>query len=180
MDLDLKAVNDTAASTLMSVDVERICCTSGSMLLSGSIGKGHDTWLDAAHTRLCATESLHSSIKSAKMISFTARASKLLQESLVHEVKASLGFQILMIGSLVLSEAANVLAPVLTLSLCTIIAKVKIEQSLPVSQAFASLTVLSLLGAPLVMFVQIVLLMSRFALHLIQNASTRMTPLSKL
>jgi ATP-binding cassette subfamily C (CFTR/MRP) protein 1 len=54
------------------------------------------------------------------------------------------------------AEVTNVLAPVLTFSLFTIIAKVKNEQSLLVSQAFTSLTVLSLLGTPLVMFVQIV------------------------
>ncbi len=48
------------------------------------------------------------------------------------------------------------MAPVLTFSLLTIIAKAKNEQSLLVAQAFTSLTVLSLLGTPIVMFVQIV------------------------
>jgi len=48
------------------------------------------------------------------------------------------------------------MAPVLTFSLFTIIAKVKNEQSLLIAQAFTSLTVLSLLGTPIVIFVQII------------------------
>lgn len=51
------------------------------------------------------------------------------------------------------------MAPVLTFSLFTIIAKVRNDQSLLVVQAFTSLTVLSLLGTPLVLFVQIVPMM---------------------
>ena len=48
------------------------------------------------------------------------------------------------------------MAPVLTFSLFTIIAKVKHQQRLLVAQAFTSLTVLSLIGTPIIMFVQIV------------------------
>jgi ATP-binding cassette subfamily C (CFTR/MRP) protein 1 len=48
------------------------------------------------------------------------------------------------------------MALVLTFSLFTIIPNVKNEQSLLIAQAPTSLTVLSLLGTPIVMFVQIV------------------------
>jgi len=48
------------------------------------------------------------------------------------------------------------MAPVLTFSLFTIISGVKKEQSLLVSQAFTSLTILNLLGVPLVAFIQTV------------------------
>jgi ATP-binding cassette, subfamily C (CFTR/MRP), member 1 len=162
MDLDLRVVDDTVASTLMSVDVGRICmvvqemhqvwanpielglavwllerqlgvpcvmpvilalgisklhirslptlltnntgCTFGSMMSSGSIGKAQGTWLDAIQKRLRATESLLGSIKSAKMMRLTTRASKFLQELRTHEIKAALGFRNLMVGSLVLCE----------------------------------------------------------------------------
>ena len=48
------------------------------------------------------------------------------------------------------------MAPVLTFSLFTIISEVKNKQGLQVSQAFTSLTILNLLGAPLVNFIQTV------------------------
>jgi ATP-binding cassette subfamily C (CFTR/MRP) protein 1 len=48
------------------------------------------------------------------------------------------------------------MAPVLTFSLFTAIAKMKHQQTLLVAQAFTSLTVLSLIGTPIIMFVQII------------------------
>lgn len=55
-----------------------------------------------------------------------------------------------------IADTTNTLAPVVTFALFTIISKVKNEQALLTSQAFTSLAVLSLIGTPLMMLLQII------------------------
>lgn len=74
----------------------------GSMLLSGNIREAQGTWLAAIQQRVRTTESLIGSIKSVNMMGLSARFSNIIQRLRIEEIKASLGFRKLMVGSVVL------------------------------------------------------------------------------
>ena len=72
------------------------------MLLSARISKAQQTWFGAIQKRLRATETLLDSIKSIKTMGLTTRASKLIGELRINEIKASLGIRNLSVFMVVL------------------------------------------------------------------------------
>ncbi|KAF4637009.1 hypothetical protein G7Y89_g1078 [Cudoniella acicularis] len=213
-DLHITFVNESAASTLMSVDVERIAqslqflhqlwatpielvlavwllerqlgvacimpvilalgtrfkpvvriseanytfsgCSAVPMFLSSRIRRSQGIWLAAIQSRLNSTATMLGSIKGLKMVGLENYMLSFIQRMRIDEIKDSLQYRKLLVSSIVLSEVTNTLAPVVTFALFTILAKVRNQQVLLTAQAFTSLTIMSLIGTPLLIFVQIV------------------------
>ncbi|KAE8453304.1 hypothetical protein EG329_011371 [Mollisiaceae sp. DMI_Dod_QoI] len=193
-DLHITAINESAASTLMSTDVERIAqslklvhnlwatpvelgiaiyllerqlgaaclvvvvlaigCSVSALTLSSKVGRSQGAWLAAIQRRLNVTTSMLGSIKEIKMTGLTNSFSTVIQRLRLDEITASLPYRRLLVWSIVNSDITSTLGPVMTFALFTIISRVRNDQALLATQAFTSLTVLSLIGSPLLILIQ--------------------------
>ncbi|KAF2993851.1 hypothetical protein E8E13_000166 [Curvularia kusanoi] len=127
-------------------------CSIGSLALSGRVGESQKVWLEALQDRLSYTSSVLGNIKSLKFVDQGTRTIVELCRLRETELKISLGFRRLLIWIVGLST--TILSPAVTFLVFSIIAMVKNGTTLLANQAFTSLAVLGLLGAPLASMIQ--------------------------
>ncbi|PWY69102.1 multidrug resistance protein MDR [Aspergillus heteromorphus CBS 117.55] len=117
--------------------------------LSKSAPRRQKIWMQAVRERVTFTSSYLDASATIKMLGLSGQFSTLLQQFRIHELKMQKKFRHLMVRMNLLAGITSNLSPVLTLSLYTGIALHAGRSPLTVSQTFSSLSIISLLSAPL-------------------------------
>ncbi|XRM42747.1 hypothetical protein ABZX51_005956 [Aspergillus tubingensis] len=132
----------------------------GSVLAIGPIstrsGQAQKEWIERVQARVTATSSMLRDIKSVKMLGLSRVLLNTISELRKIELKISERFRKLLIWEIVISNVPTEFAPFATFAVYTIIAVVKHDKTLLSSQAFTSLSLISLVTSPLITFVQAV------------------------
>ncbi|OJJ78094.1 hypothetical protein ASPBRDRAFT_50885 [Aspergillus brasiliensis CBS 101740] len=130
----------------------------GSVLAIGPIsnrsGQAQKQWVERVQTRVTATSSMLRDIKSIKMLGLSRILFRTISELRKIELKTSERFRKLLIWEIVISNVPADFAPFATFAIYTIIAVVKDDRTLLSSQAFTSLSLISLVTNPLLNFIQ--------------------------
>ncbi|PYH29257.1 P-loop containing nucleoside triphosphate hydrolase protein [Aspergillus neoniger CBS 115656] len=113
-------------------------------------------WIERVQTRVTATSSMLRDIKSIKMLGLSQVLLSTTSKLRKIELKISERFRKLLIWEIVISNVPTEFAPFATFAVYTIIAVVKHDKTLLSSQAFTSLSLISLVTSPLITFVQAV------------------------
>ncbi|UNI17048.1 hypothetical protein JDV02_003426 [Purpureocillium takamizusanense] len=111
-------------------------------------------WVEVVEKRLQAITAFLGDIKAVKMLNLADVMQKTIQGLRKEEVDTSRDFRKLLVTTLLLSITPLNLAPVLTFAAYVIIALFWRNESLLAEKAFTSIALISLLTAPVVMFVQ--------------------------
>ncbi|RAK90075.1 P-loop containing nucleoside triphosphate hydrolase protein [Aspergillus costaricaensis CBS 115574] len=113
-------------------------------------------WIERVQTRVTATSSMLRDIKSIKMLGLSRVLLSTTSELRKIELKISERFRKLLIWEIVIFNVPTEFAPFATFAAYTIIAVAKHDKTLLSSQAFTSLSLISLVTSPLITFVQAV------------------------
>ncbi|OJJ45854.1 hypothetical protein ASPZODRAFT_98811 [Penicilliopsis zonata CBS 506.65] len=122
--------------------------------LSSRMGQAQRAWIERVQTRVSSTTEMLRDIKSIKMLGLSGYMFKTLTALRKIELKTSQRFRKLMIGEIVLSNVPATFAPFATFTIYAIIAAVKHDATLLSSQAFTSLSLVTLVTNPLLTFIQ--------------------------
>ncbi|KAI9744668.1 MAG: hypothetical protein M1818_002197 [Claussenomyces sp. TS43310] len=144
-----------------------LACGLGTLLLTSRIGKRQDAWLKAVQRRLRTTESTLGSIKGIKMMGLTESLAKVIQDMRLKELLLAMDYRKLQIASIIISLVMNITGPAVTFTTFTIISAIRGSGTVLAAPAFSSITVLALIGTPLITLFQ--------ALPLIRSAIGSMT-----
>ncbi|KAF7716519.1 Uncharacterized protein PECH_005196 [Penicillium ucsense] len=111
-------------------------------------------WLERVQARLAITSSMLHDMKSVKALSLTEKLLACVAELRSVELQVSKKFRRLVVGQVVLSNAPTSLAPFATFVVYAIIQSVRGNQTLLASRMFTSLSLISLMTDPLLIFIQ--------------------------
>ncbi|KAI1453921.1 ABC transporter [Annulohypoxylon moriforme] len=111
-------------------------------------------WVEKVQERLKVTSNFLSNMKAVKMLGLSSIMSSTIQKLRMDEVNTSKAFRKLLVWTLLLSLTPINLAPVVTFAVYVIIALFWKNESLLAAQAFTSITLISLLTTPVVIFIQ--------------------------
>ena len=117
-------------------------------------------WLEAIERRISATTTMLGSMKRVKMCALTEVFNENLHGLRLEELRISGRFRKLLIVNLFFSFATQLVAPVLTFTVFSLLALKNGDTTLTVSKAFTSLSLFALLSEPLA---SLLLAMSQFA-----------------
>ncbi|KAH6694276.1 P-loop containing nucleoside triphosphate hydrolase protein [Leptodontidium sp. MPI-SDFR-AT-0119] len=131
-----------------------LACGLGTLLLTSRIAKRQDVWLKAVQGRLEATESTLGSIRGIKMMGLTDSLSRVIQSLREKDLLSAMNYRKLQVTSIVISLVMNITGPALTFTTFTIISAVRGSGTLLAAPSFASITVLALIGTPLITLFQ--------------------------
>ncbi|KAJ5949963.1 ATP-binding cassette transporter [Penicillium verhagenii] len=132
--------------------------TIGSVLavapLSSRMGQAQGQWVERVQSRISMTSNLLRDIKSVKMLGLSGVMYKTITKLREAELKTSERFRKLLIGEIALSNVPATFAPFATFTVYGIIAAVSKDKTLLSSQAFTSLSLITLVTNPLLKFIQ--------------------------
>ncbi|KAJ5627096.1 hypothetical protein N7528_004523 [Penicillium herquei] len=131
-----------------------LACVFGSGPLSAKTGPAQKAWAERVEERIAVTSSMLRDMKSVKILGLNHVFFGLITKLRVAELKTSTQFRKLLVWTVLLSNIPTDLAPYATFAVYAIISVVKKDQSLATSQAFTSLSLISLMTSPLLSFVQ--------------------------
>lgn len=106
-------------------------------------------WLEAIERRISATSAMLGSMKRVKMCALTKVFNESLHGLRMEELGVSGRFRRLLIANLFFSYATQLIAPVLTFAVFSILARKDGNTTLTISKAFTSLSLFALLAEPL-------------------------------
>ncbi|KAI1762970.1 ABC transporter [Hypoxylon sp. FL1150] len=110
--------------------------------------------VERVQERLRVTSSFLSNMKAVKMLGISPVMSSVLQKLRVDEINVSKAYRKLLVWALLLSLTPINLAPVVTFAVYVIIAIFWKDESLLAAKAFTSVTLISLLTTPVILFIQ--------------------------
>ncbi|KAK4071607.1 uncharacterized protein Triagg1_5845 [Trichoderma aggressivum f. europaeum] len=139
--------------TMSSTDDERLACTGLTLLVSKYIGERQRVWIQASQKRVNATANMLGWIKEIKMLGLESRFRSILESFRDQELKVSKAYRHLTLISIVLSYSTSILSPIAVFAIYTTIAN-RDHESLDISRMFTALTLISLLGTPLITLFQ--------------------------
>ncbi|KAJ5702177.1 hypothetical protein N7488_009725 [Penicillium malachiteum] len=122
-----------------------LACVFGSGPISARTGPAQKAWAERVEERIAVTSSMLRDMKSVKILGLNHVFFGLITKLRVAELKSSTQFRKLLVWT-----------PYATFAVYAIISVVRNDQSLATSQAFTSLSLISLMTSPLLSFVQAV------------------------
>ncbi|KAK0757803.1 hypothetical protein N5P37_009819 [Trichoderma harzianum] len=117
------------------------------------IGERQRVWIQASQKRVNATANMLGLIKEIKMLGLESRFRSILESFRDHELKVSKAYRHLTLMSIVLSYSTSILSPIVVFAIYTTIAN-RDHEPLDTSRMFTTLTLISLLGTPLITLFQ--------------------------
>ncbi|KAL3249338.1 hypothetical protein ABHI18_011650, partial [Aspergillus niger] len=130
----------------------------GSVLAIGPIsnrsGQSQKQWVECVQARVTGTSNMLRDIKSIKMLGLSRVMFQKVSNLRKIELKTSERFRKLLIWEIVISNVPTDFAPFATFAIYTIIAVATHNKTLLSSQAFTSLSLISLVTNPLITFIQ--------------------------
>ncbi|KAI3011010.1 hypothetical protein CBS147346_1211 [Aspergillus niger] len=130
----------------------------GSVLAIGPIsnrsGQSQKQWVECVQARVTGTSSMLRDIKSIKMLGLSRVMFQKVSNLRKIELKTSERFRKLLIWEIIISNVPTDFAPFATFAIYTIIAVATHNKTLLSSQAFTSLSLISLVTNPLITFIQ--------------------------
>ncbi|PWY93092.1 multidrug resistance-associated protein [Aspergillus sclerotioniger CBS 115572] len=133
-----------------------VACILGTHPISSRSGSAQKAWVEKVQTRVAVTSAMLGDMKAVKMLGLADVLFDLVTKLRKAELEASSRFRKLFIFMVVLSNIPLDFAPYATFAVYAIISVVRNDRSLLASQAFTSLSLISLLTSPLVTFVRAV------------------------
>ncbi|OGM47940.1 hypothetical protein ABOM_002790 [Aspergillus bombycis] len=127
---------------------------AGSSKLSFSMNTAQRRWIEKVQERLRVTSAMLGDMKAVKMLGLSGVLLPVIQGFRSREIETSRSYRKLLVAMLLLSLTPINLAPVLTFGIYTIIAVFWKSQTLLLAQAFTSLSLISLLTTPVIVFIQ--------------------------
>ncbi|KAL6701465.1 P-loop containing nucleoside triphosphate hydrolase protein [Trichoderma pleuroticola] len=137
----------------VGVVVVFLTCTGLTLLVSKYIGERQRVWIQASQKRVNATANMLGWIKEIKMLGLESRFRSILESFRDQELKVSKTYRHLTLMSIVLSYSTSILSPIVVFAIYTTIAN-RDHESLDTSRMFTTLTLISLLGTPLITLFQ--------------------------
>jgi len=139
-----------------------MCAVSllGSVSILSAIMRSQAHWLEAIEKRISATTTMLGSMKRVKMCALTEVFDTSLHGLRMEELNVSGRFRRLLIVNLFFSFATQLIAPVLTFTVFSLLALRDGNTTLTVSKAFTSLSLFALLSEPLA---SLLMAMAQFA-----------------
>ncbi|OJJ47369.1 hypothetical protein ASPZODRAFT_64884 [Penicilliopsis zonata CBS 506.65] len=131
-----------------------LACVFGTGPISSRTAPAQKAWVERVEERVSVTSSMLKDMKSVKMLGLTEVFLGLITKLRVAELKTSSQFRKLLIWMVLISNIPLTFAPYATFAIYSIISLARNDQSLVASQAFTSLSLISLLTSPLLGFVQ--------------------------
>ncbi|RLM01880.1 hypothetical protein CFD26_103018 [Aspergillus turcosus] len=122
--------------------------------MSSRSNTGQRRWIEKVQARLHATAALLQNMKTIKMLGLTGVVGQFVESLRRDEIETSKGFRKLIIWQIFLSNGPNIIAPMVSFAVFSIIAVVKQDETLATSRAFTSLTLISLLTLPVYTLLQ--------------------------
>ncbi|KAH7165351.1 ABC transporter [Dactylonectria macrodidyma] len=122
--------------------------------ISASTKREQRRWIEKVQERIRITTTMLGDMKAVKMLGLTSIMSTVIQKLRRDEIETSKGFRKLLTVRLVLSNSILNLAPVATFGVYAIIGVYWKNESLLAAQAFTSITLISLLTRPVMIFMQ--------------------------
>lgn len=132
----------------------------GSVSILNIIMQSQAQWLEAIERRISATTTMLGSMKRVKMCALTEVFNSSLHGLRMEELSVSGRFRRLLIANLFFSFATQLIAPVLTFAVFSILALRDGNTTLTISKAFTSLSLFALLAEPLA---SLLMAMAQFA-----------------
>ena len=132
----------------------------GSVLILNVIMQSQAHWLEAIERRISATTTMLGSMKRVKMCALTDVFNTSLHGLRMEELSVSGRFRRLLIANLFFSYATQLIAPVLTFAVFSLLALKDGNTTLTISKAFTSLSLFALLSEPLA---SLLMAMAQFA-----------------
>ncbi|TWU72314.1 hypothetical protein ED733_000129 [Metarhizium rileyi] len=170
-----------------------ICLVSivGASRIAGHFGPAQMAWIQRVRIRVAVTSRMIGDMKAVKMLGLTDTLFDLVWKLRRAELQASEKFRKLLVWQILTGNAPVLLAPFATFVTYAIIAKVKNDETLLTSQAFASLSLISLTTNPLIEFcealptcMQAIACFSNIEKYFLkkreQDGENKSTPLAKL
>ncbi|KAI9649296.1 hypothetical protein NHQ30_001868 [Ciborinia camelliae] len=131
-----------------------LACTVGAFSIMKWAKNTQKEWVEAVQKRVAITSSALKSIRGIKMQGLTARLSEDLQELRVQELEYAKPFRRNIIATAVTSNITTLCGPAVTFIVYILIQRTKDSATLNISQAFTSLSLISLLSTPVSEMVQ--------------------------
>ncbi|CCD53931.1 similar to ABC transporter [Botrytis cinerea T4] len=131
-----------------------LACTIGAFSIMKWAKHTQKEWVEAVQKRVAITSSALKSIRGIKMQGLTTRLSEDLQELRVQELEYAKPFRRNIIATAVTSNITTLCGPAITFIVYILIQRTKDSATLNVGQAFTSLSLISLLSAPVSEMVQ--------------------------
>ncbi|KAK4204615.1 P-loop containing nucleoside triphosphate hydrolase protein [Triangularia verruculosa] len=125
-------------------------------LIAINFGPAQKLWVEKVQDRIRVTATMLSGMKAVKMLGYTAAMENLIDQLRKTELHASEKFRRLLVWQILLGNGPAMIAPFVTFGLYAVVAVVSKDQTLLSSQAFASLSLVGLMTAPLIAFCQAV------------------------
>ncbi|KAJ5107116.1 ABC transporter [Penicillium angulare] len=111
-------------------------------------------WIEKVQKRLRATSAMLGDMKAMKMLGLSRKMLTLIQDLRIEEINTSHSYRKYFIAMIMLSLTPLNLAPVITFGVYIIIALYWKHDSLFTAQAFTSLSLITLLTTPVIVFIQ--------------------------
>ncbi|KAK6611684.1 ABC transporter [Botrytis cinerea] len=131
-----------------------LACTIGAFSIMKWAKHTQKEWVEAVQKRVAITSSALKSMRGIKMQGLTTRLSEDLQELRVQELEYAKPFRRNIIATAVTSNITTLCGPAITFIVYILIQRTKESATLNVGQAFTSLSLISLLSAPVSEMVQ--------------------------
>lgn len=129
---------------------------SATFKLSAVSNKSQRRWIEKVEERLRLTSYTLENIKAVKMLGLSEKIFSIIQGLRYAEIATSAVFRKLLVGTITLSNSPADLAPMATFVVYVIIALVRHDNSILAAQAFTSLSLISLVTTPMLVFIQAV------------------------
>ncbi|PQE21513.1 ABC multidrug transporter protein [Rutstroemia sp. NJR-2017a BVV2] len=131
-----------------------LACTIGAFSIMKWAKHTQKEWVEAVQNRIAITSSALKSIRGIKMLGLTTRLSEDLQELRVQELEYAKPFRRNIIATAITSNITTLCGPAITFIVYILIQRTQDSAILNISQAFTSLSLISLLSAPVSEMVQ--------------------------
>ncbi|PYI04583.1 multidrug resistance-associated protein [Aspergillus sclerotiicarbonarius CBS 121057] len=131
-----------------------VVCILGTTPISGRYGTAQAYWIGKVQKRLAITSTVLKDMKAVKMLGLEKILLDVITTYRKTELEASRRFRKLLVGIVMLSCVPADLAPYAVFVVYTIIALVRNDQALLTTQAFTTVSLVSILTTPLLSFVQ--------------------------
>lgn len=126
--------------------------------LTGPLGPMMKTaqlqWIQKVQERLRVTTAMLENMKEVKMLGLSDIISSIIEKARKNEIASSAAFRKILVLQLIASNAPINMAPVVTFAVYAIIAVFWKNESLLAAQAFTAITLINLLTAPTLLFIQ--------------------------
>ncbi|KAB8206354.1 P-loop containing nucleoside triphosphate hydrolase protein [Aspergillus parasiticus] len=131
-------------------------CLCGTFLISTRMATAQRAWVEKVQVRLTVTSTMLGNIKAVKMLGLTDVLYQMLSSLRQIELNTSQRFRKLLLCTVSLSNIPLDFAPFATFAVYAIMSVINDDKSLLTTQAFTSLSLISLMTSPLLTFVQAV------------------------